>query len=64
MSDDTDKIKLELPSKLQAFSFIFETKQPGPMTVEIMLRWPTKRPRLLQVPEHVDLSATKPETPD
>lgn len=34
------------------------------MTVEITLRRPTKRPRLLQVPEHVDLSATEPETPD
>ncbi|KAG1869642.1 hypothetical protein F4604DRAFT_1927063 [Suillus subluteus] len=29
-----------------------------------MLRRPTKQPRLLQVPEHVNLSATKPETPD
>ncbi|KAG1887838.1 hypothetical protein F4604DRAFT_1674988 [Suillus subluteus] len=64
MSDDADKIKLELPLKLQAFSFTFETKRPGPMTVEITLRRPTKRPRLLQVPEHVDLSATEPETPD
>ncbi|KAG1788452.1 uncharacterized protein HD556DRAFT_1312041 [Suillus plorans] len=64
MSDDADKIKLELPSKLQAFSFTFETKRPGPMTVEITLRQPTKRPRLLQVPEHVDLSATESKTPD
>ncbi|KAG1829039.1 hypothetical protein DFJ58DRAFT_737511 [Suillus subalutaceus] len=32
MSDDADKIKLELPSKLQAFSFTFETKRPGPMS--------------------------------
>ncbi|KAG1743361.1 hypothetical protein EDD22DRAFT_1053360 [Suillus occidentalis] len=64
MSDDADKIKLELPSKLQTFSFTFETKRPGPMTVEISLRRPTKRPRLLQVPDHVDLSATEPETPD
>ncbi|KAG1850841.1 hypothetical protein DFJ58DRAFT_842339 [Suillus subalutaceus] len=64
MSDDADKIKLELPSKLQAFSFTFETKRPGSMTVEITLRRPTKRPRLLQFPEHVDLSATEPETPD
>ncbi|KAG1841112.1 hypothetical protein DFJ58DRAFT_845103 [Suillus subalutaceus] len=64
MLDDAHKIKLELPSKLQAFSFTFETKRPGPMTVEITLRWPTKRPRLLQVPEHVDLSATEPKTPD
>ncbi|KAG2113739.1 uncharacterized protein F5147DRAFT_770384 [Suillus discolor] len=64
MSDDADQIKLELPSKLQAFSFTFETKRPGPMRVEITLRRPTKQPRLLQVPEHVDLSATEPETPD
>ncbi|KAG2032180.1 hypothetical protein BDR03DRAFT_1025902 [Suillus americanus] len=33
-------------------------------TVKIMLRWPTKQPRLLQVPEHVNLSPTKPKTPD
>ncbi|KAG2030899.1 hypothetical protein BDR03DRAFT_986787 [Suillus americanus] len=59
-----NKIKHGLPSKLQAFSFTFETKRPGPMTVEITLRWPTKRPRLLQVPEHVNLSATKPKTPN
>ncbi|KAG1876722.1 hypothetical protein DFJ58DRAFT_721186 [Suillus subalutaceus] len=62
--DNAHKIKLELPSKLQAFSFTFETKRPGPMTVKITLRQSTKRPRLLQVPEHVDLSMTKPKTPD
>ncbi|KAG1907654.1 uncharacterized protein F5891DRAFT_1180678 [Suillus fuscotomentosus] len=64
MSNNADKIKLELPSKLRTFSFTFETKWPGSVTVEISLQRPTKRPRLLQVPEHVDLSATEPETPD
>ncbi|KAG1775940.1 hypothetical protein EV702DRAFT_1046586 [Suillus placidus] len=64
MSDNAAKIKVELPSKLQSFSFTFETKRPGPMTVEISSRRPTKWPRLIQVPEHVDLSATEPDTPD
>ncbi|KAG1907549.1 uncharacterized protein F5891DRAFT_974249 [Suillus fuscotomentosus] len=64
MSDNAAKIKLELPSKLRTFSFTFETKRPGPVTVEISLQQPTKWPRLLQVPEHVDLNATEPETPD
>ncbi|KAJ8583444.1 hypothetical protein M405DRAFT_867014 [Rhizopogon salebrosus TDB-379] len=62
MSDN--KIKLELPPQVQEFTFTFETKRPGPMMVEISIRKPPKRPRLLERVQVSDASATEPETPE
>ncbi|KAG1763802.1 hypothetical protein EV702DRAFT_1051647 [Suillus placidus] len=63
MADST--IRLELPAHMQTFAFTFESKQPGPVTIEISLRHPVKRHQIPPAPESlVDSSVTEPESPE
>ncbi|KAG1774334.1 hypothetical protein EV702DRAFT_1200581 [Suillus placidus] len=58
MADST--IRLELPAHMQTFAFTFESKQPGPVTIEISLRHPVKRHQIPAPESLVDSSATEP----
>ncbi|KAG1769494.1 hypothetical protein EV702DRAFT_1049729 [Suillus placidus] len=59
MADST--IRLELPAHMQTFAFTFESKQPGPVTIEISLRHPVKRHQIPAPESLVDSSATEPD---